>query len=282
MVKFIYSAFADEYSPRFDEQLVGLRENGISLIEVRGVDGNNISKITSEEAKELRKKLDAAGIGLSAIGSPLGKIGIGDPMAPHLDELRRTAETAHILGTDKIRMFSFYIPAGEHKDRRSEVLSRIDAMLDTAKQEGVSLCHENEKGIYGDTPERCLDLLENFPGRLGCVFDPANFLNVGAKPYPHGYALLKKYVTYFHIKDAVGNDIYPAGKGDGRIPEIVSEIRKDFDGDVILTVEPHLTAFVGLDKLEKTDGKIKKPFADAKEAFAAAVDAIKAIVDAGR
>ena len=35
-------------------------------------------------------------------------------------------------------------------------------------------CHENEKGIYGDTAERCLDVLEACEGKLRAVFDPAD------------------------------------------------------------------------------------------------------------
>lgn len=280
MVKFRLSAFADEYSPDFDKQIEGLKKNGIEMIEIRGVDGTNISDITLEKAKEIKEKLDKAGLGVSAIGSPIGKIDINkDNMAPHLDKLRHTIEIAKILGTDKIRMFSFFMPKDEAPEKyRDEVFARLEAMLEVAEKENIILCHENEKGIYGDTPERCLEILEKFNGRLRCVFDHANFLNVGAVPYPYGYDMLKKHITYCHIKDAVGNDIYPAGKGDGRIPETIADIKRDFDGDLILTVEPHLTAFIGLDKLERVNEKIVKPFADSEEAFGVAVDALKAII----
>lgn len=280
MVNFKLSAFADEYSPDFDKQLEGLKNNGISLIEIRGIDGVNVSDISLEKAKEVKEKLDNAGIAVSAIGSPIGKVDVNkDNMANHLDKLRHTIAIAKILGTDRIRMFSFFIPKGECAENyRDEVFARLEAMLQVAEAEGIVLCHENEKGIYGDTPERCLEILEKFNGRLRCVFDHANFLNVGAVPYPDGYNMLKKHMTYCHIKDAVGTEIYPAGKGDGRIPETIADMRNDFDGEMILTVEPHLSAFIGLNKLENTNEKIVKPFADSCEAFGVAVDAIKAII----
>lgn len=279
MVKFKLSAFADEYSPNFDKQLEGLRKNGVEMMEIRGVDGTNIADITTEKAKEIKLKLDKSGIKVSAIGSPLGKIKITDPIEPHLDQLRRVIETAKILDTKRIRMFSFYMPEGEKPEKyRDEVFKRLEKMLEIAESEGISLCHENEKGIYGDIPERCAEIFEHFGNRLKGVFDHANFLNVGAEPYPYGYELLKKHITYFHIKDAVGNEIYPAGKGDGRIPETIERIKSDFDGEVILTVEPHLFAFIGLDKLENTNEKIKKPFSDSEEAFGVAVNAIKEII----
>lgn len=279
MVNFKYSAFADEYSPEFDKQIEGLLKNGAEMIEIRGVDGTNVSDITLEKAKEIKEKLDAAKLGVSAIGSPIGKIGIKDELEPHLEKLRHVIEIAKILGTKRIRMFSFYMPAGEDPAiYRDEVLSRLEKMLEIAEAEGIELCHENEKGIYGDTPERCKDILEYFGGRLRGVFDHANFLNVDTIPYPDGYELLKSHITYFHIKDAVGTTIYPAGKGNGRIPETIEAIRKDFDGDIILTLEPHLSAFIGLDKLENTNEKIEKPFADSAEAFGVAMSALKAII----
>ncbi len=280
MIKFRLSAFADEYSPDFDKQIEGLLKNGVEMIEIRGVDGTNISDITLEKAAEIKEKLDKAGLGVSSIGSPIGKVDINkDNMAPHLDKLRHTIEIAKILGTNKIRMFSFFIPKGENPaDYRDEVFARLEAMLQLAEAEGIILCHENEKGIYGDTPERCLEILEKFDGRLRCVFDHANFLNVGAVPYPDGYNMLKKHITYCHIKDAVGSEIYPAGKGDGRIPETIADIRRDFDGEMILTVEPHLFALIGLDKLENTNENIVKPFTDSEEAFGVAIDAIKEII----
>ena len=111
MAKFILSAFADEASPVFDEQLRILREEGVTLIELRGVDGKNCADLTLEEATALREKLDAAGIGLSALGSPYGKYPLAEPFEAHLDKFRHGLEICRVLGAKRIRMFSFY-PAG--------------------------------------------------------------------------------------------------------------------------------------------------------------------------
>lgn len=279
MINFKLSAFADEYSPKFDEQLEGLTKNGVKMIEIRGIDGKNVSEISLDEAREVKKKLDAAGISVSAIGSPIGKIKITDPMEPHMELLSHVIAVAKILDASVIRMFSFYIPQGEAPEKyKEEVFARLDMMLQLAEREGIVLCHENERGIYGDTPERCAEILERFEGRMPGVFDHANFITVGCEPYPYAYNLLKKHLKYFHIKDAIEKTIYPAGLGNGRIPETIADIKKDFDGDFILTVEPHLFAFIGLDKLENSDEKIKNPFSDAKEAFSVAIKAIRDII----
>ena len=136
------------------------------------------------------------------------------------------------------------------------------------------MCHENEKGIYGDTPVRCLDLLETFAGRLGCVFDPANFLQVGADPFPDAFMSLQSYITYMHIKDCVRNGtIVVAGKGVGSIPEIFALLNRTVDDDMIVTVEPHLKVFDGLSALEGGEKtKIQNnTFATNEEAFCAAI-----------
>ena len=281
MAEFILSAFADEYSPNFDEQLEGLRKNGVGFMEIRGVDGKNISDLTEDEMKAVREKLDKAGIGLSSIGSPIGKIKTSDPFEPHLDKLRNCIKAAKILGTKNIRIFSFYMPDGvTREEARPEVMKRLAAMLEIAKAEGITLCHENEKGIYGDSPETCLDIQKEFGGEIKLIFDPANFIECGYEPYPHGFELLGDRIYYMHIKDADAEQkIAPAGKGIGRIPDILRELDKR-EGKLFLTVEPHLRVFKGLESLE-TDEKTKMPntYATSYEAFGAAVDAIKAIIN---
>ena len=280
MAEFILSAFADEYSPNFDEQLEGLKKNGVGFMEIRGVDGKNISDLDEATLKVVKEKLDKAGIGISSIGSPIGKIKTSDPFEPHLDKLRNCIRAAKILGTKNIRIFSFYMPEGvTREEARPEVMKRLAAMLEIAKAEGVTLCHENEKGIYGDSPETCLDIQKEFGGEIKLIFDPANFIECGYEPYPHGFELIGDRIYYMHIKDADENHkIAPAGKGIGRIPDIIKELDKR-EGKLFLTVEPHLRVFKGLEALE-TDEKTKMPntYATSYEAFGAAVDAIKAII----
>ena len=190
MAEFVLSAFADEYSPKFDEQLEGLKKNGVGFIEIRGVDGTNVADLTDEQLHEVRAKLDAAGIGVSSIGSPIGKIKVYDEFEPHLEKLERCISAAKILGTPNIRMFSFYIPEGKTREEcRPEVMRRLSVMLDIARKAGVTLCHENEKGIYGDSPETCLDINNEFGGEMKLIFDPANFIECGCEPFPHGFII---------------------------------------------------------------------------------------------
>ena len=285
MAKYILSAFADEASPALDEQIRALKEAGVCCVELRGVDGKSVKDLTLDEAKAVRAKLDAAGIRVSSMGSPFGKIGIEDDFEPHFQEFKHALELCKILGTKLMRVFSFYIPAGKDPaDFRDEVLRRLTAMLDAAVAAGVRLAHENEKGIYGDIGDRCLDLREALGDRLGVIFDPANFIQCGQK-VDEGYALLKDRITYFHVKDAIMETgaVVPAGKGDGCVAAVLRDAHASMDGKVFLTLEPHLTVFDGLAALEQKGGtydKLKNVFTypTNEAAFKAASDALHEIL----
>lgn len=243
-------AFADEASPLIDGQIAAMQRNQLQGLEIRNVDGENVSAISAGKAREVRQKLDGAGLRVWSIGSPIGKIDIEqDDFEAHLDLLRRTVETARILGAENIRMFSFYIPAGKAPSLfRSQVMDRLHRMVEICDGTGVALCHENEKGIYGDMADRCRDLLDTFPTLEG-IFDPANFIQCGQDTLA-AWALLKDRIKYMHIKDALADGrVVPSGYGIGHVGDILAEYRAL--GGTAVTVEPHLSVFDGLKGLEQ-------------------------------
>ena len=282
MAKFILSAFADEASPMLDEQIKALKEEGVSLIELRGVDGKNVSTLTMEEAVAVKEKLDAAGIRLSALGSPYGKASLGVAFDEHLALFKHGLELCKALDCKRIRMFSFYPAEGvSPEDSREEVLRRLESMVSLAEEAGVTLVHENEKGIYGDDTARNADLLQHFGDRMGFAFDPANFIQCGVKPI-EAFDVLHNRITYMHIKDAFLSDgaVVCAGHGDGNVPEILRRLNAEREDEVILTVEPHLTVFKGLSDLQDEELKHHEAYPDSRTAFDAAVHALKDILNA--
>lgn len=280
MANWIISAFADEHSPDLAGQIKALQELGVPNVELRFLDGKNVADLTAREAKQAKQLLSSSGIGVSALGSPLGKINLADDFDAHLEKARNVFEIAGILETDKIRMFSFYLHAGKTRAQcRSEVIDKLGAMLDLADRFGVRLCHENEAAIYGETPEQCLDLLEAFGGKLRAVFDMGNFVLEGCKPWPDGYQLLKNYIEYFHIKDALAaGAIVPAGCGEACIGEILHAHKNEFGRDVLLSIEPHLQTFDGLNQLVGKSFDNPYKFPTAQIAFAEAVQRTKALL----
>ena len=282
MAKFILSAFADEASPMLDEQIKALQEEGVSLIELRGVDGKNVSNLTLEEAATVKAKLDAVGIRLSALGSPYGKANLGVAFDEHLALFKHGLELCKVLDCKRIRMFSFYPAEGKSMaDSREEVLRRLEIMVSLAEEAGVQLVHENEKGIYGDDTARNADLLNVFGKRLGFAFDPANFIQCGVNTL-EAYDALHERITYMHIKDAFLSDgaVVCAGHGDGNVPEILRRLNAEREDEVILTVEPHLTVFKGLNDLQDEELKHHESYPDSRTAFHAAVQALKDILAA--
>ena len=252
----VISGFADEYSPDFKEQLSALCRLGVSHIELRGIDNINVSDLTDEKLREVKERLSSAGIAVSSIGSPIGKINLEDDFPTHMDKLKRTLEIQKELCAPYIRMFSFYLPKGaDPAEYRNEVMDRLSSMIEEAKGWDSVLLHENEKGIYGDTAPRCLDIMR----QLGCenfraVFDFANFVEVG-QPTVEAFEILEPYIEYVHIKDAsAGKQIVPAGHGIGQVEEILGRLLSSgWKG--FLSLEPHLTDFAGLQSLEHDPNK---------------------------
>lgn len=272
-------AFADEASGRISEQIDAMRRNGLDGLEIRGVDGQNISDISLEKAREVRHLMDDAGLSVWSLGSPIGKIGIGEEnFQAHLDRLRHTLELANVLGAPNLRMFSFYVPQGKADEYRNEVLDRFGQMVRAAEGSGIILCHENEKGIYGDMADRCLDLLTVFPEVEG-IFDPANFIQCG-QDTAAAWNLLRKRIRYLHIKDALPDGrVVPAGKGIGNVKIILDDFREM--GGTAVSVEPHLSVFDGLKELEQAENRTAVDpwqYESSDKAFDAACTALKALL----
>ena len=242
--QFIVSGFADEISADLDEQLDVLESLGIAHLDLRGVEQTNVLDLSADQIERISTELDRRGIGVTSIGSPIGKIPIEDPFDPHFRRFETAVERAEQFGTRYIRLFSYYMPDGDDPaDHRDEVLRRMNRKAERAEEAGVVLLHENEKDIYGDTPERCLDLLQAVDSEhFRAIFDPANFLEIGVRPYPEALLLLIEHVEQLHIKDAKfgeRGEITPAGEGDGDITNTLEVLKKrGFRGAASL--EPHL------------------------------------------
>ena len=259
------SGFADEIGPDLGLQIKTLASETIAFLELRGVWNTNVLDLSDAQRAEVRQRLGDAGIGVSSIGSPIGKVRIDQPWADHVERFRLALDAAEFFGAPYIRLFSYYPPEGDHiADHRDEVIRRLNQQVEMAEGRPVTLLHENEADIYGEKPDGCLDLHENVPG-LKAVFDPANFVQAAVKP-AEAWAALKHHVVYFHIKDALmgTGKIVPAGEGDGDIPEILREAICERGYSGFISLEPHLAVagrfdgFSGPDLFKKAVQTLKK------------------------
>ena len=277
MAQFLISAFADETSDDLQHQIEALKRNGLRCIEPRNANGNFIKK-TDEEMEALAEQLKSAGISVPSLGSPIGKFKIDDDFEIHLADFRRALHACKVLGTNRMRIFSFFVPQDRLAECRGEVMRRMKVLLEMAKEAGVILCHENEARIYGQNPSEVRDLLTTLPDLRG-IFDAANFVREGQDPIEGIEATLPS-LEYLHIKDARFEDraIVPCGMGDGQYPEILRRVDELTDGTVVLTVEPHLHIFQAYQRIDSHTLKTGIEFDNSDDAFDCAVTKLKEVL----
>jgi sugar phosphate isomerase/epimerase len=253
------SAFGDEVASDVEEQIAVLERNDVRAIELRSASGVNVVDLDADELRRAAALLEAAGFTVSAIASPVGKAPVDGDFDSELARLRAAMNAAKQLDTRLIRVFSFFIPDGRYADFRDQVIRRMAAFAREAAAQDLVLVHENESYIYGDDAERCRDLIESVGSpALKVAFDPANFVQVGVRPFDEAWPLLARHVVHFHVKDAVAVDregvdpypahapelslmasVRPAGEGDGQLEQLISALeRQDYGG--YLVIEPHL------------------------------------------
>lgn len=257
------AVFGDEIAESLEEQLQVLAETGVRHLELRSAWGTSVVDLSEADLARAGARLREAGVGVAAIASPVGKAPIDGDFEEEMGRLRSALAAAERLGTRLIRVFSFFILDGDYERHREEVLRRMAAFAREAEAGSVTLVHENDSYTYGDTAERCRDLLAAVGSpALRAAFDPANFVQVGVRPHAEAWPLLAEFVAHFHVKDAVPVDrsdlppypvwvasdrlmasVRPAGEGVGELPALIDElVRVDYDG--LLVIEPHLHGYL--------------------------------------
>ena len=272
------SAFADEISPDPAEQIAVLRAEGIRHIDLRGAWGVNVLDLHDRQVGDLRRALTDASVAVAAIASPIGKAPIDGPFDEHLRRFERAITLAHAFDAPAIRIFSFYplasgastveratapsvsvsnadavdpatdslvssASAVDPATYRDEALRRLRELTVRARAAGLTLLHENEKDIYGDTVARCVDLLRSIDDtHFVAAFDPANYIQCGQTPYPDAYDAVRPWLRYVHVKDAhADGSVVAAGEGVSRWPDLLRQLCADgYDG--VFALEPHLAA----------------------------------------
>lgn len=267
-MQFQLAAFSDESNASFPNQIDALKRNGYSFMEIRFVGKDYFNQLSLERTGELARILADNGVAVQSLGSNIGKIPVNGDFDAHMELYKHTLEQGNILGADKIRLFSFFMPENQDPAQyRNLVLDRMGIIAQTAKEFGILACHENEKGIYGDNASHCLEIFQAVPDIKG-IFDPANFVQCGQDTL-EAWDILSSYIEYMHIKDSRkdGTVVLP-GTGDGNVPAVVKKYVAQ--GGRLFTLEPHLADFVGLDALEQDGHKSTvghSIFATPEEAF---------------
>ena len=242
MDKITISGFYDEISSKLSTQIGVLHELGESYMCPRNIDDKNIADYTLEEFEEkIYPVLKKENVHFSSIGSPIGKVGIDDEEGweKQKKQLAELVKIARLMQCKYIRVFSFFYGDKKPEDCLQKVIARLKEMLAIVKGSGVKLLHENEKKVYGDVPQRVLEIYNaiNDEDFVLC-FDASNYVQCDVNP-KEAFDMLKDYVVYYHIKDCSKYKVeVPVGTGEGCYTYILSELKaRGYEG--FMTLEPH-------------------------------------------
>lgn len=243
MMDVTISGFYDEAADDLDGQIAECLKLGEHFICPRNMDGKSIADFTVEEfERNIKPRLDKAGISFSSIGSPIGKIAWDDDAAfeKQLGQLTALVQIAQRMGCSYIRVFAFYVSDELKEKAYPTIVRKFQKFLQIAHGSGVKLLLENEKKVFGSLPEEMLRLFTdmNTPD-LALCFDASNFIQCKVDPLV-AFHQLKQHISYLHIKDCSrwGVEV-PFGVGEAHYPEIFAELNAmNYHG--FMTLEPHL------------------------------------------
>ncbi|MFN8523781.1 MAG: sugar phosphate isomerase/epimerase family protein [Chloroflexota bacterium] len=239
--QFTLSGFADEIAEPIEEQLDVLASLDVRHLDLRSASKVNVMDLDAAAIERIIGAARSRGVTVSMIGSPIGKSEITRDFNYEQHRLNRAIELARAFDVTSIRLFSFYHEGLTHTECRDEVMRRMAAFADTARAAGVTLLLENEAGLWGDTPEHVLDLLDTVGSpNLHLTFDTGNFASIGVASHDVAYPLLKHHLVHTQIKDVKqGQGPVVPGTGDGQIPQTLAALKRDgYRG--YLSLEPHL------------------------------------------
>lgn len=247
-----YSGISDEAGKSIDVQIKAHQELGWQHLELRLVDGINLTSIPDDKFEDVYAKVTDAGMGVSCFGSAIANWArpITCDAKIDIEDLQRAIPRMQKFGTQFIRVMS-YPNDPKHPitepEWRAEAIKRMKTLAKMAEDGGITLCHENCSGWGGLSAENSNILLGevNSPA-LKVVFDTGNPVTYGQNAWEYYQAVFND-IVYVHIKDAKkvdGDDQYTyCGEGDGYVREIVADLlAKGYDGG--FSIEPHLAAII--------------------------------------
>lgn len=265
-----YSGIGDEAGQSIDVQIMAHHDLGWSHIELRLIDGENITAISDKSFDTVCAKLDAAELHVSCFGSAIANWSRPITCDPQIDiqDLARAIPRMKRLDTQYIRVMSYPNDPDnpiEEADWRSQSINRMKTLAKMAEDGGVTLVHENCSGWGGLSAENSNILLGevNSPN-LKVVFDTGNPVTYGQDAWEY-YLAVQKDIEYVHIKDAKkikDNDVYTfCGEGEGYVREILADLLgKGYDSGI--SIEPHLAAVIHTGERADDDARLYESYTE--------------------
>lgn len=247
-----FSGISDEAGKPIETQIKAHKELGWDYLEIRNVDGENLTLMDDARFDEVYKKVTSAGMKVSCFSSCLANWSrpIGGDFKVDVAELKQAIPRMQKFGTKFIRIMSW--PNDKENPREDkkwgdEVIERIKELAGMAENGGIVLVHENCSGWAGESVENTLELLEKVSSpALKLVYDTGNVIFEGQEPWSF-YSKAREHIVYVHIKDAVkgpdGAEAVYCGEGEAKVKEVLADLKRTgYDGG--LSIEPHIAAKV--------------------------------------
>lgn len=253
------AAITDEFSPTdLDAALRAMQALGMTGAELRMVWGKNVIDLSNDEIDRARDAVEAAGMRVLSIASPVLKCVLpdGPPLDPRFQQdtfaakygfedqpalTARAFELAARAGARIVRVFSYWrtIDPPAVFDR---VAAALTDLADGAAQHGLVIGIENEHACNIGTGAETARLLDAVSHRaLQVIWDPANALVAGEIPYPDGYrALPVARIVHVHAKDCRVQDHTPTWGP-------IGEMDVDWRGQIAALVRDGYHGFVSLE-----------------------------------
>lgn len=231
------AAITDEFSPDLDRALEAMASVGMTGAELRVIGGRNIVDLSDEEIERARRAVEARGMRVVSIASPLLKCVLPDapPVDPRFqqdifgssytfDDQPRLAERAFQVarqtGAGIIRVFSYWRTI-DPAQCFGRVVGALQELAERGAARDVVIGIENEPACNIGTAAEAAAILEAVPHpNLQVIWDPANALVAGETPFPDGYGRLpRERLIHVHAKDCTVQDHTPTwcAVGDGRV-----------------------------------------------------------------
>ncbi|MBP1990846.1 TIM barrel protein [Paenibacillus eucommiae] len=249
----------DEVSPRLEEALDWIQEQGFKHVEIRMVDGKNVITLDDAELARVRQQVESRGLYVSAVASPVFKCPLdpsrpvaggdtfgqasGEDVASHFKLLERALAITDLLGTKSIRIFSFWREI-EPAKYEAEIVAHLRRAAELAERSGKLLLLENEPSCNGGYAEEVGSMTAAVGSpALRVLWDPGNEAYAGRPAFPDGYEAVKHVLAHVHLKDAVC-DADGRGKcvppGTGAVDYVGQLVALEHDGYTgLFTIEPH-------------------------------------------
>ena len=246
------SGISDEAGRDLGTQIRAHRELGWDWMELRLVDGENVSLLPDDAFETVYREVSEAGLGVSCFAGTIGNWAksIGGDFGADMDELTRVVPRMRRFGTRYLRIMTWpNEPDSPLEDGawRDESLRRVRQLVEVAEGEGVVMGIENCRGWAGLSVENAIEFLGAVDSpSLKWLYDTGNVVSHGQDPWTF-YTHIREQIAYVHAKDckrtAAGTKTVYCGEGDARVSEILADLaRTGYDGFV--SIEPHIAAVV--------------------------------------